>query len=168
MTWTEPSLEANDGHFQSSASPYAGKTYPIDRHKYGGYQEMTAKEVQYILDGGVIVNHTEDHLITEYECPLCAKQVASLGGFGPHARKHREQVGLVEKRKATPKKKSNKLMDEAGDPPPTPSKPEKITVDEACLALIHGITGRKTVPLDRVADVAEWIAYTKEFLKEIK
>jgi len=110
------------------------------------------------LNEGVIITKLLGGTV-QYNCPVCDQEMKTIGGFGPHSRKHREDAGLLPKRKKRAPKAAT---------PPTPSKPEKITVEEGCLALIHGITGRKSVPLDRVADVAAWIEYTKDFFKEIK
>ena len=133
-----------------------------------GSAAWDSRRLEAKLNEGVIITKHLDGTV-QYNCPVCDRQMKTIGGFGPHSRKHREDAGLVPKRKARPKKKSNKLMDEAGDTPPTPPKPEKKpTVEEGCLALIAAITGRKSVPLDQIPDVYAWITHTKEFFKEIK
>jgi len=124
-----------------------------DVRRHNQHEKLEAR-----LNEGVITTKHLDGTF-QYNCPVCDQEMKTIGGFGPHSRKHREDAGLLPKRKKRAPKAAT---------PPTPSKPEKITVEEGCLAVIPGITCRKSVPLDRVADVAAWIEYTKEFMKEIK
>lgn len=115
---------------------------------------LEPKEIATVLEVGLIADNGE------YTCPLCGK-VLNPNGWGPHKRSHLQAAGLVPPR--APNKKKTPAQKKAA-----PEKQKPPTVEEACLGLLYGFTNKKSVDMEMIQPIAEWISLTNSLIKEVK
>jgi len=106
---------------------------------------------------------------TAVVCMVCGKNL-NPAGFGIHFRSHLVTIGDKEKlthRGGRKKKAANKLMDEAAEAPAKPKAQQKISVDDACIGMLMGMTGKKNIPIEKLPAVSAWIEQTKKLMEEL-
>lgn len=117
----------------------------------GSTQEFYVDLIQSSLDETEAIPNTDF-----VRCGLCDRLIMK-NGIGPHHRSHLQAAGLVQPRRSAPKKKLKKKA---------PAKKE-ISVEDACIGLLFGVTGVDTIPLTHLRAVSKWIADTEKLVKEI-
>lgn len=95
-----------------------------------------------------------------YPC-FCGFTVQDARGWGSHRTGHLNAAARGETFKPRPKKKPKPAANKpTSEPKPEPAE-EQPTVEEACTALVRGLTGRTTLDMEHVELVAGWIDHTR-------
>lgn len=160
-TWTHRPGMPNNPEFQFDTYALSGMT--------NGSVSYTSAQVLKMKDPIIIDPKLK-------QCQVCLKIVGTTG-FGGHWRAHLVTIGAKPKvipGKRGPNKKNlakRKLATEdAFDGTAGAEKPkatEKLSVDDACIAVLMGLTGKKSMPIEKLPAVSAWIEHTKQLMKDM-
>jgi hypothetical protein len=120
--------------------------------------------VAALIEGGLTID-VDDFGLEVLRCPVCSDRLAARSGWGPHKNGHLRAAGLLppvvgKPRKPKPERRGpGRSAPERASPSPVPAR--TMSVEDGCIGLLLGLTGRAEVPLSAIADISAWIEATR-------